>query len=115
MNMERPEGWLPSPSAVRAPLPGRSRMRARPMLYDAFEVQSNLAEQTRAWGRGFHDAISPWTQAGNREPLTWWSAGARLMMRAGLTFSRPAYGIESVSVGNRDVPVTEEPVLATPF
>ncbi|WP_336486460.1 polyhydroxyalkanoate depolymerase [Methylobacterium nigriterrae] len=85
------------------------------MLYDAFEVQSDLAEQTRAWGRVLHDAISPWTQAGYREPVNWWSAGARMMMRAGLSFSRPAYGIDAVPVGNRDVPVTEEPVLATPF
>ncbi|HEY0353588.1 MAG TPA: polyhydroxyalkanoate depolymerase [Enterovirga sp.] len=85
------------------------------MLYDAFEVQVDLAEQTRAWGRILHDAVSPWTQAGFREPATWWSAGARMMMRAGLTFTRPPYGIDSVSVGNRNVPVIEEPVFATPF
>ncbi|ACB82154.1 polyhydroxyalkanoate depolymerase, intracellular [Methylorubrum populi BJ001] len=38
-----------------------------------------------------------------------------MMMRAGLTFARPAYGIHAVTVGNREVPVIEEPVLATPF
>lgn len=85
------------------------------MLYDAFEVQADIAHQTRVWGRVLHDAISPWTQAGYQQPLNWWSAGARMMMRAGLTFTRPAYGIESVVVGNRDVPVTEEVVTATPF
>ncbi|WP_430914020.1 polyhydroxyalkanoate depolymerase [Methylobacterium sp. sgz302541] len=85
------------------------------MLYDAFEVQADIAEQTRAWGRVLHDAISPWTRAGYQEPVTWWSAGARMMMRAGLTFTRPAYGIDTVRVGNRDVPVTEETVAATPF
>ncbi|WP_132251750.1 polyhydroxyalkanoate depolymerase [Methylobacterium segetis] len=85
------------------------------MLYDAFEVQADLAEQTRAWGRVLHDAISPWTRAGHREPATWWAAGARMMMRAGLTFARPAFGISGVRVGNRDVPVIEEPVAATPF
>jgi poly(3-hydroxybutyrate) depolymerase len=37
------------------------------------------------------------------------------MMRAGLTFARPAYGIENVMVGNRSVPVAEEPVAVTPF
>jgi len=74
------------------------------MLYRAFDAQSDLAEQTRAWGRLVHDAVSPWTAAGFREPLSWWSAGARMMMRAGLTFSRPAYGIDSVMVGNREVP-----------
>jgi polyhydroxyalkanoate depolymerase len=38
-----------------------------------------------------------------------------MMMRAGLTFARPAFGISGVRVGNRDVPVIEEPVTATPF
>jgi len=85
------------------------------MLYRAFDAQSDLAEQTRAWGRLVHDAVSPWTAAGFKEPLNWWSAGARMMMRAGLTFSRPAYGIDSVTVGNREVPVTEETTFATPF
>ncbi|MGU3538821.1 polyhydroxyalkanoate depolymerase [Methylobacterium sp. A54F] len=85
------------------------------MLYDAFEIQTDLAERTRAWGRVLHDAVSPWVSAGHREPATWWSAGARMMMRAGLTFARPAYGIDTVSVGNRVVPVTEEPVARTPF
>ena len=85
------------------------------MLYRAFDAQSDLAEQTRAWGRLVHDAVSPWTAAGYKEPLTWWSAGARMMMRAGLTFARPAYGIDSVTVGNREVPVTEEVAFATPF
>jgi hypothetical protein len=85
------------------------------MLYRAFDAQSDLAAQTRAWGRLVHDAVSPWTAAGYREPLNWWSAGARMMMRAGLTFARPAYGIDSVTVGNREVPVTEEAAFATPF
>ncbi|GEP07269.1 poly(3-hydroxybutyrate) depolymerase [Methylobacterium oxalidis] len=115
MNMQRTEAWLPSPTAVTALPEGSSRTRARPMLYDAFEVQADFAEQTRAWGRVLHDAISPWTRAGFREPATWWAAGARMMMRAGLTFARPPFGISGVRVGNRDVPVIEEPVAATPF
>ena len=83
------------------------------MLYDAFELQCDLADQTRAWGRVLHDAVSPW--AGFGEPVNWWSAGARMMMRAGLTFTRPPFGIDTVNVGNRAVPVAEEPVIATPF
>jgi polyhydroxyalkanoate depolymerase len=38
-----------------------------------------------------------------------------MMMRTGLTFARPAYGIDAVMVGNRSVPVLEEPVEVTPF
>jgi polyhydroxyalkanoate depolymerase len=85
------------------------------MLYDTFEVQSDLAAGTRAWGRLLHDGVSPWTQAGYAEPATWWLAAARMMMRTGLTHARPDYGIARVRVGNRDVPVSEEAVLSTPF
>src|SRR6478672_7325407 len=84
------------------------------MMYQAFDFQSDLAEQTRAWVRVIHDAVSP-SQTGLGKPGTLWSAGARMMMRAGLTFSRPAYGIETVTVGNREVPVAEEAVFAKPF
>jgi poly(3-hydroxybutyrate) depolymerase len=38
-----------------------------------------------------------------------------IVARLGLTHSRPAYGIASVRVGNRDVAVTEEAVDKTPF
>ncbi|MFE1597898.1 polyhydroxyalkanoate depolymerase [Methylobacterium sp. ID0610] len=85
------------------------------MLYDVFEFQSDLAAGTRSWGQLLHDGISPWTQAGYGEPATWVAATARMMQRAGLTHARPSYGIDAVTVGNREVPVTEEPVLRTPF
>ncbi|MCC0807448.1 polyhydroxyalkanoate depolymerase [Methylobacterium sp. W2] len=85
------------------------------MLYDAFEVQSDLAQRTRSWGKLVHDAVSPWVGTGNAAPMNWWSAGARMMMRAGLTFARPAFGIDSIRVGNREVPVTEEATFSTPF
>ncbi|MDQ7762086.1 polyhydroxyalkanoate depolymerase, partial [Xanthomonas sontii] len=83
------------------------------MLYDAFDLQTDFAAQTRAWGQVLDTIWSPW--AGLGEPVSWMSAGARMMMRAGLTFARPAYGIDSVMVGNRSVPVAEEPVAVTPF
>ena len=83
------------------------------MLYDAFDLQSDLAEQMRGWGRLLDSAWSPWAMWG--EPINWMSAGARMMMRTGLTFARPAYGIETVMVGNREVAVAEEKVEVTPF
>ncbi len=85
------------------------------MLYQAFDVQSDIARQTRQWGSLLHDAAAPWLRTPWHHNAKWWSAGARMMMRAGLTFVRPAYGINTVTVGNREVPVIEEPVLATPF
>ncbi|RYY05426.1 MAG: polyhydroxyalkanoate depolymerase, partial [Alphaproteobacteria bacterium] len=83
------------------------------MMYDAFDLQTDLAAQTRAWGRMLNDAWSPWIRWS--EPARWMSANARMMMRTGLTFARPAYGIDSVTVGNRSVPVSEEAVTVTPF
>ena len=85
------------------------------MLYQAFDVQSDIARHTRQWGSLLHDAAAPWLRTPWHHNAKWWSAGARMMMRAGLTFARPAYGINAVTVGNREVPVIEEPVLATPF
>ncbi|MBK3395855.1 MULTISPECIES: polyhydroxyalkanoate depolymerase [Methylobacterium] len=85
------------------------------MLYDAFEVQSDMARATRAWGHALQAGTEPWMRAGYGAPASWVSAAARMMMRAGLTHARPAYGIASVRVGNRETPVTEERVLATPF
>ncbi|MCF4124763.1 polyhydroxyalkanoate depolymerase [Methylobacterium sp. SyP6R] len=84
------------------------------MLYDAFEVQSDIATATRAWGRMLHQGAAPWT-TGGYGAATWIAAAARMMMRAGLTHARPSYGIETLRIGNREVPVTEEPVLSTPF
>jgi len=83
------------------------------MLYDAFDLQTDIAAQTRSWGNLLNDVWSPWVGLG--EPITWMSAGARMMMRAGLTFTRPPYGIAAVDVGNRSVLVSEEPVVVTPF
>ena len=43
------------------------------------------------------------------------TAAYELIARAGLTHVRPPYGIDSVTVGNREVAVTEEAADVTPF
>jgi poly(3-hydroxybutyrate) depolymerase len=43
------------------------------------------------------------------------AAASELVSRCGLTHKRPAFGIETVTVGNRELAVTEEAVLTTPF
>ncbi len=43
------------------------------------------------------------------------TAAYELIARAGLTHVRPPYGIDSVTVGNEEVAVTEEAAHATPF
>ena len=43
------------------------------------------------------------------------TAAYELIARAGLTHSRPPYGIDQVMVGNREVEVREEAAHVTPF
>lgn len=43
------------------------------------------------------------------------AAVSELISRCGLTHKRPPFGIESVTAGNRELAVTEEAVLTTPF
>src|SRR5215207_2694071 len=85
-----------------------------PMLYLAYERQAGLLELTRTAARSLLTALSPWDKL-TGHPLRYAAAAGALLARAGLTHHRPAYGIGTVVVGNRDVPVTEEVVCATPF
>jgi len=43
------------------------------------------------------------------------AAALELISRSSLTYTRPAYGIDRVQVGNRDLEVTEDVAYATPF
>ena len=43
------------------------------------------------------------------------TAAYELISRAGLTHTRPPFGIASVNVGNREVAVHEEAAVRTPF
>jgi polyhydroxyalkanoate depolymerase len=43
------------------------------------------------------------------------AAALELISRSSLTYTRPAYGIDRVKVGNRELQVTEEVVYSTPF
>jgi poly(3-hydroxybutyrate) depolymerase len=90
---------------------GHTDMR---MLYLAYERQAGLLELTRTAARSLLTALSPWDKL-TGHPLRYAAAAGALLARAGLTHHRPAYGIGTVVVGNRDVPVTEEAVCATPF
>src|SRR6185369_9948911 len=43
------------------------------------------------------------------------TAAYELIARAGLTHVRPPFGIDTVTVGNEELPVREEAAHATPF
>jgi poly(3-hydroxybutyrate) depolymerase len=84
------------------------------MLYIAYQAHSDIMVPVRAWatmavaaGGGALLATNP--------ALRNLTAAYELIAWAGLTHTRPAFGIGSVIVGNREVEVREEAAFATPF
>ncbi len=89
------------------------------MIYSAYQAQSDLtapwrsfAEHALANVRGIVTGLNGY--AGNT-PFGAIAAGFEMISRAKLTHARPSFGIESVMVGNREVAVTEQPAMQTPF
>ena len=84
------------------------------MLYQAYQAQSDIMVPVRAWaGMALH-AFGSMSGVGNGavKNLT---AAYELIARAGLTHTRPPFGIDTVMVGNEEVPVHEEAAAVTPF
>jgi polyhydroxyalkanoate depolymerase len=85
------------------------------MLYQAYQFYSDVLAPARNFAQAGLSAMAPFTGEGNGPWVRKFSAACELVSRARLTHTRPAYGITTVRVGNRDVPVTEEALAATPF
>jgi poly(3-hydroxybutyrate) depolymerase len=83
------------------------------MLYQAYQAHSDIMVPVRALA-GFAMAASGWRPV-DSTVLRNLTAAYELIARAGLTHKRPPFGIDSVTVGNREVEVTEEASLVTPF
>lgn len=83
------------------------------MLYQAYQTQSDLMSSLRLLAQGGSAAL--WL---GRTEGTWLrklSASMEVFSRLRVTHSRPAYGISTVNVGERELAVTEETVLTMPF
>ena len=80
------------------------------MLYQAYQAHSDIMVPVRALAGMALDAMARARMNGAARPslLSNLTAAYELIARAGLTHVRPAYGIDSVTVGNREVAVTEE-------
>jgi len=85
------------------------------MLYLAYQTHADLMAPVRSWALAGLSALGPWANGDASTPLRNVAAACELIARATLTHERPAYGIDSVRIGNREVAVTEEPLAATPF
>ncbi|WP_375411530.1 polyhydroxyalkanoate depolymerase [uncultured Bradyrhizobium sp.] len=85
------------------------------MMYQAYQNHMDL---TAPWRMGAASALKVLNLApqGSSDKLFGRLAAAlELISRTSLTYARPAYGIDKVLVGNRELQVTEEVVFATAF
>jgi poly(3-hydroxybutyrate) depolymerase len=83
------------------------------MLYFAYQTQSDMMAPIRAWASlALASGAQPLLGDDTQRNL---SAAYELISRAGLTHTRPPFGINHVTAGNRDVEVREEPAVRTPF
>ena len=98
------------------------------MLYQAYQAHSDIMVPVRTWAGLALRAFGPLNCVsgslnGFSGPLNGLSSAAvknltaayELIARAGLTHTRPSYGIETVTVGNEEVAVHEEAAHVTPF
>lgn len=86
------------------------------MLYQVYQAQSDMMAPIRAFAGTALEQISQKLNGSARPSvLSNLNAAYELIARAGLTHTRPAYGIDSITVGNREVAVTEEAADVTPF
>jgi polyhydroxyalkanoate depolymerase len=83
------------------------------MLYLAYQTHADMIAPMRAFAAAAGLGLA--RIAGDNTVLRNLTAAYEIISRAGLTHKRPAFGIEKVKVGNRDVRVVEEVVHATAF
>jgi poly(3-hydroxybutyrate) depolymerase len=89
------------------------------MLYQAYQAQADIMTSLRGIAgvalQGFGQ-LREWSPClADSTPVRNLAAGYELLGRVGLTHERPPWGIDSVTVGRREVPVTEEATDVTPF
>ncbi len=86
------------------------------MMYQVYQTNADLMLPVRAFARLAIDMLNgPWSGLNATSLVRNLSAAYELIERSRLTHSRPPFAIPSVKMGARDVAVTEEPALVTPF
>ncbi|MDB5884078.1 MAG: phaZ [Polaromonas sp.] len=83
------------------------------MLYQAYQNQSDLMSPLRLLAQSTGAAL--WMNQEGGSLLRKFSASMEVFSRLKLTHSRPDFNIREVRAGERELPVTEEPVLRLPF
>jgi poly(3-hydroxybutyrate) depolymerase len=86
------------------------------MLYEAYQVHTEVFGPVRLMAevlRGFLD--QPWPLIGNAPIIRGAAAAMELLSNAGMSHSRPDFGIGSVVIDGREVAVSEEIIASDPF
>ncbi len=84
------------------------------MWYSLYQTGADLMQPLRVWAMTTGSMMAGTGIAGS-EPFRAANALCEMMGRAALSHRRPAFGIDTVTMGNRTVAVTEEAVATTPF
>ena len=86
------------------------------MLYQVYQAHTDIMVPVRTWAGSALQAIGrPLAGVTDNAVLRNLTAAYELISRAGLTHDRPAFDIDRVTVGNREVAVREHAALTTPF
>jgi poly(3-hydroxybutyrate) depolymerase len=86
------------------------------MLYQIYQAQSDIMVPVRAWaGQALRAIGQPLLGVTDNVVLRNLTAAYELIARTGLTHARPAFGVDRVTVGNREVAVHEHAAVTTPF
>jgi len=85
------------------------------MLYQAYQNHMDLTEPWRSGAASALKYLNLVPQGTSDKLYARLAAALELISRSSLTYTRPAYGIDRVRVGNRELEVTEEVAHTTPF
>ena len=86
------------------------------MIYQLYQHQSDILDPLRWMARSSSAVFGhPWPGIGTGAVARRLSAALEVLSCMGTTHDRPDFGIRSVTVGHREVGVTEEVVRRTPF
>jgi len=85
------------------------------MLYQAYQNHMDLTEPWRSGAASALKYLNLVPQGTSDRLFARLAAALELISRSSLTYTRPAYGIDRVRVGNRELAVSEEVAYATPF
>ena len=85
------------------------------LMYQAYQNHMDLMAPWRSGAASTLKYLNLVPQGVSDKAFGRLAAALELISRTSLTYSRPAYSIDKVMVGNQELDVTEEVVYATPF